>query len=273
MIPKTNTLKGRLKAGRVVLGTWCTLVSPSVINVIATAGLDFAIIDMEHGPHSFQTAEDMIRAAEIEGCTPLIRVAKNDESLILNALDIGAHGVVVPHIETRSDAELAISHAKYYPVGKRGFSPFTRAGGYSLLNVKTHSRTQNEKTMMILILEGIEGIANLDEILTIEQIEEKIDVIYIGAYDLSQAVGLPGEVDHPKVRKSLEMCVRKIRGRGLAAGGYVAKNGSDIKWMVDMGMQFITLLPDCTVLFHAFESLVHDFREIDLAAKNKRPIS
>jgi len=267
---KDNNMKVRLKEGGVVLGTWCTIASPSVVNVIAAAGLDFVIIDMEHGPHNFQTAEDMIRAAEVENCTPLVRVAKNDGALILNALDIGAQGVVIPHIESRVDAELAVSYAKYYPLGERGFSPFTRAGGYSLHNVQNHSRTQNEQTFVILVLEGKEGISSLDDILTVDRIENKVDVIYVGAYDLSQAVGLPGQVDHPEVRKYLEICMRKIKNRGIAAGGYVAKNEKDISWMCDMGMQFITLLPDCTILFHAFESLYQDFYRIKSNVKRSK---
>jgi len=262
MMTKNNNMKALLRKGDVVIGTWCSIPSASVVNVIAATGLDFVIIDMEHGPHSFQTVEDMIRAAEVENCAPLVRVAKNDDALILNSLDIGAHGVVIPHIESKHDAESAISSVKYYPLGERGFSPFTRAGGYSLHNVKSHCRTQNEQTLVILLLEGNEGLTNLDDILNIEDIVNKVDVVYIGAYDLSQAVGFPGEVDHPKVIKQLEMCIQKIRDRGIAAGGYVAKNKEDISWMSDMGMQFITLLPDCTVLFHAFESLYHDYCKI-----------
>lgn len=247
-------LKDSLKKGKVVYGPWCVIPSPSTINVIAATGVDFVIIDMEHGPHSFETAEDMMRAAEVEGCAAIVRVAKNDESLILSALDIGAAGVIVPHIESRQDAEEAISYAKYFPVGERGFSPFTRAGGYSLNDVRDHAAKQNNKTMIILLLEGKGGVNNLDDILSIKDIRKKIDVIYIGAYDLSQAIGYPGQVDHPEVRKQLEVCIKKIRGKGIAAGGYVAKNDSDIRWMTELGMQFITLMPDCTILFHAFES-------------------
>lgn len=264
-----NNLKMVMKHGDIAVGTWCTIPSASVINVIAAAGLDFVIIDMEHGPHSFQIVEDMIRAAEIENCAPLVRVARNDEALILNALDIGAHGVIIPHIESKVDAELAISHAKYYPLGNRGFSPFTRAGKYSLNNVQYHSELQNKQTLVALVLEGKGGIANLDNILNITKIEDKVDIIYIGAYDLSQAVGFPGQVDHPEVRKHLEICIKKIRDRGIAAGGYVAKNSADISWMCDMGMQFITLLPDCTILFHAFESLHNDFDKIKSRLKDE----
>lgn len=254
-----NKLKIALKNGSVVAGPWCVIPSPSLINVIAASGMDFVIIDMEHGPHSFENAENMIRAAEVENCTPIIRVSKNDESLILNALDIGAHGVIIPHIESKEDAEKAISYAKYHPMGQRGFSPFTRAGKYSLLNVKDHSNLQNANTMIILLLEGKEGLSNLDDILSIEDIKNKVDLIYIGAYDLSQAVGYPGQVDHPLVREEMEKCIKKIKAKNIAVGGYVAKDKDDMKWMCELGMQFITLLPDCTVIYHAFESLCNDF--------------
>ncbi len=256
---KQNNLKTRLRQGEIVIGTWCTIPSSSVINVIVATGLDFVIIDMEHGAHNFQTVEDMVRAAQVENCTPFVRVAKNDEALILNALDLGANGVVIPHIQSKEDADLAISYAKYYPLGSRGFSPFTRAGKYSLNHVKDHAKLQNEKTLVTLMLEGKDGITAIDEILAIKDIREKIDVIYIGVYDLSQAMGFPGEVDHPEVKKQLKICIKKIRDHKIAAGGYVAKNKADISWMCEMGMQFITLLPDCTVLFHAFESLYNDF--------------
>lgn len=256
---RKNGFKRMLKEGKIIFGPWCTIPSPSVINIIASTGVDFVIIDMEHGPQHFETVENMIRAAEVEGCAPIVRVAMNDEEKILHSLDLGACGVIVPHIESRADAERAISYAKYYPLGTRGFSPFTSAGGYSLRNVREHAAVQNEQTMLILLLEGKGGIENLDDILTIEGVEEKVDGIYIGAYDLSQAVGVPGQVDHPEVKRTLEMCIRKIREKGLAAGGYVAKNEDDIEWMCRMGMQIITLMPDCTILFHAFESFYHRF--------------
>lgn len=252
-------LKKRLHKGDVVAGPWCVIPSASVINVIAAAGSDFIIIDMEHGSHSFQTVEDMIRAAQVEGCSPLVRVAENNEALILKALDSGAEGVIIPHIESKADAERAISYAKYYPLGQRGFSSFTRAGKYSLNGVKTHSEIQNKQTVLILMLEGKEGVNSLGNILAIKDIAKKVDAVYIGAYDLSQALGFPGQVDHPDVKNQLKRCISKIKSAGIAGGGYVAKNKEDMLWMRKMGMQFITLLPDCTVLFHAFESLYKDF--------------
>lgn len=247
-----RNLRKMLREGEVLYGPWCVIPSASVINVIATTGVDFVIIDMEHGPHGIETVEQMARAAQSEGCEAIVRVAKNDEALILQALDVGASGVIVPHIESREDAEKAVDHARYHPIGHRGFSPYTRAGRYSMNNVKDHARLQNDQTALILLLEGKQGIDNLGDILSITDIRDKIDAIYIGAYDLSQALGYPGQVDHPEVRERLSLSIAMIRDKGIAAGGYVAKNEEDILWMAGMGMQFITLLPDCAILFHSF---------------------
>ncbi len=255
---KTNTLKKRLKAGEVVFGPWCVLPSAAVVNVIAATGVDFVIIDMEHGPTSYETAEDLVRAAESENCCPLIRVARKEETDILKALDIGAHGIFVPHVEHSSDAQGVISYSKYYPLGSRGFSPYTRAGGYGRLGIKDHAQRENEETLVGIILEGKTGIENLDSILEIEH----LDVVYIGAYDLSQALGMPGQVEHPSVKTQMEECIKKIRDRGIAAGGYVAKDLEDIKWMTDIGMQFITCLPDVTVIFQAFCEEVNNFKKV-----------
>ena len=255
---KPNSLKKRLKNGEIVFGPWCVIPSSAIINIVAAAGLDFVIIDMEHGSAGFETAEDMVRAAESENCCPLIRVGQRDESTVLRALDIGAHGLLIPHVESREDAEESVFFSKYYPEGGRGFSPYTRAGGYGYLGVKDHAQKENEETLIGVILEGKEGINNIDSILE----TKNIDLIYIGAYDLSQAMGMPGQVEHPAIKKEMEKSIRKIRDCGIAAGGYVAKNTDDIKWMTDIGMQFITCLPDATVIFHAFYDCVRDFRQV-----------
>ena len=112
------------------------------------------------------------------------------EDYILRSLDIGAEGVLAAHVESPEDAQQVVEFAKYHPIGKRGFTPYTRAGGYSGGDITKHADLQIEKTLVGVILEGKTGIENLDDILKIHH----IDLIYIGAYDLSQALGMPGDV-------------------------------------------------------------------------------
>ena len=254
-----ESIKLRLKQGEVVLGTWCTIPSPSVVNVIAAAGLDFVIIDMEHGSHSFQTAEDMIRAAEVENCAPIIRVSKNDDSFITCALDIGAHGVIVPHIETVEDAKNAVDYVKYHPFGHRGFSPYTRAGGYSKNDIDKHTDRENKKTMTILLIEGIKGIHNIDEIIGDKYVEKHVDVIYIGQYDLSQVMGIPGKVNDPRLVNFMMDTAKKIRKKGIAVGT-LAHNPDEMKFLIDLGFQFIVYLVDVTVLFHAYNDVAKEYK-------------
>lgn len=266
MIHEMNKLKSRLQAGEILFGPWCVIPSADVTNIIATAGFDFIIIDMEHGPINIETALDMARAAQAEDCSPIVRFGTINESDILHALDIGVEGVITAHVESAEDAERIVSMARYYPVGRRGFSPYTRAGGFCGGDITQHANLQNEKIVIGVILEGKCGIENIDSILAVEH----IDLVYIGAYDLSQALGIPGQIHDPRIREQLDTCIKKIKKAGLAAGGFVAKNGADIKWMVDMGMQFITYLPDCAAIQTGMTAAVHDFKTV---LKKKEEIS
>lgn len=122
--------------------------SGSVINIIVVAGFDFVIIDLEHGPVSFETAEEMCRTAQSEQASPIIRLGQINEEHILRLLDIGVEGLVVAHVETPKDARNVVDLSKYYPIGKRGFSPYTRAGKYSGGDITEHAHRQNEKTLV-----------------------------------------------------------------------------------------------------------------------------
>lgn len=251
---KINQLKRKLKKGKVVLGTWCILPSPSVVNVISASGLDFLVIDMEHGPINYETAEDMVRAVESEGCSPLVRVPKNDEAEILRALDIGAHGVVVPHIENAQQRERTIKGIKYSPVGERGFTPYSRAGGYDPDEPGEHTKRENEETLSVLIVEGKKGIDNLGSIID----DPNVDVAFLGLCDLSQALGFPAQLGHPEVKKNVETCVKKIRGKGIAAGIFV-NDLEMLRWSKEIGVQFITYSVDTTELCRSFKQVVKEF--------------
>ncbi len=250
--------KQRLQKGETVFGIWCVISSGSVMNIIASAGFDFVIIDMEHGPSGFETAEEMVRAAQSEGVSPLIRIGQINEEYILKALDIGVEGILTAHVGSKEEANEVVTLAKYHPEGKRGFSPYTRAGHYSGGDIVQHAGLQNDRTIAGVIVEGSSGVANFDDILS----TPNLDLIYIGAYDLSQALGMPGQVGHPQVRHAMEACMAKARSKGVAAGGYVAKNTTDIQWMIGIGMQFITYLTDCALLHDACKSAVDEFRSV-----------
>jgi 4-hydroxy-2-oxoheptanedioate aldolase len=247
--------KQRLQKGEAVFGIWCIIPSGVVMNIIASAGFDFVIIDMEHGPAGFQAVEEMVRAAQSEGVSPLIRIGQINEEYILKALDIGAEGILTAHIGSKEEAFEAVSLSKYHPLGKRGFSPYTRAGGYSGGDIVRHCGLQNDRSVAGVLVEGASGVANFEDILS----TPNLDLVYVGAYDLSQSLGVPGQVEHPQVRQTMETCMAKARSKGIAAGGYVAKNLDDIRWMLGIGMQFITYLPDCALFHSACKAAVAHF--------------
>ena len=252
-------MKQKLKKGKVLFGPWCVIPSSPLINIIANTGVDFVIIDMEHSVISFETAEEMVRAAHSEGINTIIRQGTINEESILKSLDMGSDGILIAHVENAKDAQEVVALSKYYPKGRRGFSPYTRAGKYSGgKNITDHARNQNEDTIVGVILEGSKGIENIDKILEVED----IDLVYIGAYDLSQALRIPGDVNNSIIKKYMEECVVKIKQKGIAPGGFVAKNKEDMCWMVDIGMQFITYLPDCTAIHGVFTSAVDDFKSV-----------
>jgi len=241
-------IKDRMKNGEPVLGTWCDIPCAATANLLGKAGLDFIIIDMEHGTMDYGLAQDMAMAAECEGCDPLVRVQNSDEASILRALDTGAAGIIVPHVENTGDVEKIIRFAKFCPAGERGFNPFIRAGGYHNAGAGFF-KEQNDKTLIGIILEGRDGIENLEKILSYEE----IDVVYLGAYDLSIALGIPGDVKNKKVVDAMDKAISMINRFGKAAGVMVHDRSDLEKYVANV--KFIVYKIDTSVLFDGFSAM------------------
>lgn len=249
-------IKQKLKEGKFVLGTWCVLPSPSVVNILAKSELDFVIIDMEHGAIDYKIAQEMIMAAESDGCEAIIRVARNDESDILKALDIDPAGIIVPHIENIEDCNKVVTFSKFAPIGNRGFNPYVRAGSYHGVS-HTFFDEQNKKVLLCIIVEGINGLNNLDQIIS----NTEIDVVYIGTYDLSVALGVPGDVKTPKVINALESAVKTIRSKGKCAG-CLAHNVNDLRYFKKIGVQFITYKVESGIIYQSFNKIKREIEKL-----------
>jgi len=250
-----NVLKEKLKNGEKVFGTWNSISSPSLIEIIGQSGMDFVVIDTEHGPLNMESVQDLIRSSENVGMSPLVRVSSNDPSLILRTLDVGAHGVQVPHVSNKEGAEEVVKAAKYYPLGERGYSPFTRAGQYGK-NAANHAQDSNENTIVVVNVEGVEGINNLAEISSVKG----IDVVFIGPYDLSQSLGKPGQVKDENVIDLLKKSVEIIRGNGLVCGSFAC----DIEYLDILnkcGVQYLTYMVDAVVISNSYSKMVNRFKE------------
>ena len=136
---KANELRAKMANGETAIGTFCILPSATVVEALGVAGLDFVILDTEHGPLTIETCEDLARGAECGGAASIVRVGDNRPELILRALDIGAGGVQVPQVGSLAEAQATVRAAKYAPKGERGVSIFTRAGGYTGTPDHSHS--------------------------------------------------------------------------------------------------------------------------------------
>jgi 4-hydroxy-2-oxoheptanedioate aldolase len=232
--------------------------SPSLVEAIGYSGLDFIVIDAEHGPVEVQTAENIVRAAEITGMVPIIRVPNNESHLILRALDIGAHGVQVPHISTKKEAESAVEYSKYHPQGKRGLSPFTRAGKYGSA-VENHTLRINEKVIVVVNIEGTEGIQNLKEITNVPD----VDIIFIGPYDLSQSLGKPGQVEDPEVINFIKDNVKLVKKKGKSCGSF-ARDLKYLEILVDCGVQYITYMVDSSMILQSYKNFMESFKKLNI---------
>ncbi|GIX07433.1 MAG: 2,4-dihydroxyhept-2-ene-1,7-dioic acid aldolase [Candidatus Poribacteria bacterium] len=250
---RENRLKRQLEAGETVIGTFCILPSATAMEALGLAGLDFLILDTEHGPLTIETCEDLVRGAECGGATPIVRVADNRPELILRALDIGAGGVQVPQVGSREEALRAVRGAKYAPIGERGVSIFTRAGGY--VGTPDHPQRCNAEQLVIVHIEGVRAVENLDEILSVDG----IDVIFLGPYDLSQSLGITGQVDHPRVRETLVTCTERARAAGKFVGSY-AKDAEMARWLASIGVQYIATLVDAAAIALFYQGLVATIR-------------
>ncbi len=156
-----NYLQNKLSKGEQSIGTWNIINSPMLVDVIASTGIDFIIVDAEHGGFSYETAQTLVSVCQSHKVSPIMRVGEISERLILRALDIGMHGVQLPNIQTYEDAKLFVEYAKYPPQGSRGFSPYTKAGLYDVNNAKLMPKVANSNTLLIVNIEDEIGLSNI----------------------------------------------------------------------------------------------------------------
>lgn len=254
---RENLLRRKLASGQTVVGSWVTVPAVPLVDVICGTALDFVILDQEHGPLSFETIEAMIMVCESRGVAPLVRTGGPSEADILRALDLGAHGVQVPNVHDRATVEAIVRFAKFPPRGERGFSPFTRANSYNRVPRSDYTSFANEQTLVAIQVEGRGGIANMDDILQ----TDGLDIVFLGLFDISKALGVPGEIHHPKVQQELRTLVEKIKHSGKVPGTIVMSK-TDLAVAKEIGVRYLTYSVDANIIANAYERLKRDFDEV-----------
>jgi 4-hydroxy-2-oxoheptanedioate aldolase len=231
---RENLLKKKLKAGGVAIGAFQNFNSPEATEMVGLLGYEFVIFDAEHGPMNEETCTGMLRAAELTGMTPIIRIAVNVRQNILRYLDAGALGVQIPMVQTKEEAQAVVDAVKYPPIGKRGLAGVRAARWGITESLGEYVKKANAETMVISHVENLEAAKQLPQMLEIPE----IDVIFIGPTDLSSSMGLHGQITNPEVTKLVDAMGRQIRDAGKAPGT-IAGDAATIKRVVDAGFQYI----------------------------------
>lgn len=231
---RTNTTKAKLKAGEAVFGCFVRYPDASLVEVVAYQGWDFIVFDGEHGTIDPRACEDMVRAAELRDVTPIVRATTNQPPIILRFMDTGAHGLHVPWVNSAAEAEAAVRSVKYGPRGIRGLASVRAAGFGQTMPLAEYTQQANAETLVVLHIETIDAVDELADIVAVDG----VDVIFLGPTDLSHSLGVPGQLDHPRVQAAMERIVATVSESDAVLGTYVGNAATAAEWL-DRGARYV----------------------------------
>ena len=203
---RKNRVKSIIREGKLAIGTYVSLADPQVVEIIGIAGFDAAFIDMEHTDFELPLIGEMIRAADLAGVTSLVRVPDNDAKLILRILDMGAEGIIIPHIEGFEGAKRAVAAVRYPPLGDRGAVSGSRAAAFGSVDWEKHVKSSNEEVLLAVMAEDERGITDIEKIASLDG----IDLIAIGPTDFAESQGIRDPKD-PQLRSKIDGIAQQIK--------------------------------------------------------------
>lgn len=231
---RANAVRQKLKAGQTVIGCFVGFPSAEVVEICGLSGYDFVMIDAEHGPISPHDAYHMVLAAEVSGTTSLIRVPRNDPSVVLRYMDIGAAGVMIPQVNSADQARSVVEAVKYHPIGHRGLAQ-PRATGFGIgMTLTEYAAFANNETLVIAQFENIAALEHVPEIIKVPG----VDVLLIGPSDLAQSMGYPGQLSHPEVVAVIDQVCGMCAGSDVALGT-IAADAEATNRLIDRGFRMI----------------------------------
>jgi 2-keto-3-deoxy-L-rhamnonate aldolase RhmA len=236
----------RLKSGDRLVGTLLTLDAPEAAEILSRAGYDWLFLDLEHSAMGPSEAQRLMQAAG-DRIPTLVRVESRDEVGIRKALDIGAAGIIVPQIHSRAEAETAVALAKYPPAGTRGVG-LGRAALFGNHFAEYVARA-NRETAVVVQVEHADAVAGITEIAAVEG----IDALFVGPYDLSASMGIPGKVAAPEVTAAIARVLAAARSARLAAGIFAA-SAETARGYLAQGFSLIAMGTDGLLLGQAAAS-------------------
>ncbi len=228
-----NDLKARLKSGQNLVGTMLTLVeNAQMAKIIKVCGFDFFIIDCEHGAFDYSAVAGVVAMARETGLPALVRVPEAQREPVLKYLEMGAAGLLLPNTETPAQARHLVELAKYAPLGNRGVSLLRPHTGFEAVEPAAYMKRVNEEIILMAQIESPRGLDNCDAILGVEG----IDAAFVGPSDLSQSLGIMGQLTHPDFIAAVERVIATARRHGKYSGIHGMSTPEALQTWVAKGM-------------------------------------
>ena len=247
-----KSVKQKLRSGGVTIGAWMSTGHVSIAEILAAAGYDFVVVETEHTAIDVSEVLPILIAIDGQRTVPLVRLAGIDPIQTKAVMDSGAGGVLVPMVNSKVDAQLAVGSVKYPPLGFRGVG-LARAQGYGATFDDYMSRA-NDESLVIVQIEHVDAVRNIDEILSVPG----IDGTFIGPYDLSSSMGVPGQLQHPDVLAAMRVVLEASLRHGVAPGIHLVHPDTarvELRKRVSEGYTFIALGSDILLLGDASRAL------------------
>jgi 2-keto-3-deoxy-L-rhamnonate aldolase RhmA len=207
-----NRAKRLVREGGMAFGTYVGgIADPQIVELIGHAGFDAAFIDLEHTSFDLRDVQLMVMAAERVGVTPIVRPPGFDPAFLLRLLDMGVQGIQLPHVNSAADARAAVQAVRYAPLGARGMASGTRASDYGKVAPKDHMEQSNREIMLAIMIEELSALDEIDQIAS----TEGVDLVVVGPADMSRALGVAGQTNHPKLVATIDRVAAAVKKSGV----------------------------------------------------------
>lgn len=251
----SRTFKDALRAGP-VLGTWSMLGSATAAEAVAASGIDYVVIDLEHGVFGWDTLADVVRAVQVGGAAAIIRSGSPRHDDLLRMLESKPDGIMVSHCCSAKEAAAIVDAVLYPPLGSRGISPYTRTHAYSHEGLAHSTQRTNDELMVGVLLEGEEGVAACEEVSAVPG----IDLIYFGIYDFAQSQGFGADLDRPEIQGAMAKIAGICDAQGVSCGTF-AQTVEQARRYADAGIRFVALGCDGMMLESGYRAQSAEFRD------------
>jgi 4-hydroxy-2-oxoheptanedioate aldolase len=250
-----TSLRQRMSDGTTLFGTWVNTPSPELVETLGDVGFDCVFLDLEHGEYGTDALPGLLRAARAAGCYGVVRTSHVSAPEIGAALDAGADGVLAPGVGSVDEAAAVVSAAHYPPIGARGAAPMTRAARYGTTPFAAYREVTESGVVVGAQIEGPAGLDAVDGILATPH----LDLAFIGPFDLSQHLGMPGDTSHPSVVAAMTDIVERATARGIATGTWAPTPAAARPW-VDAGVRLVTVSSSTALFTQAASALIAELK-------------